>query len=209
MERGGGRTVLCRDWGKLDGDALFSDVGEVNWSSLLAANNMDDKIQIFTSKLMEILNKHAPLKKRHFKNFPAPCRANGACEVWNGLRHLDLIKVKNSGARLSHTVEELNAFFVGDGRTWNIDDLWLSFSELLNGHYDTSFHWKYVPPLVVRKAIIRTTSNAVGLDGISTSLMEIGAHLPCSEGQEPNIGTTLSTHLHPSGSVEGLAACSL
>lgn len=100
-------------------------------------------------------------------------RANGACKVWNGLRHLGLIKVKNSGARLSHTVEELNAFFVGDGRTWNIDDLWLSFSELLNGHYDTSFHWKYVPPLVVRKAIIRTTSNAVGLDGISTRYLKM------------------------------------
>ncbi|KMQ91007.1 hypothetical protein RF55_9178 [Lasius niger] len=183
---------------------------------------MDDKIEIFTFKLMEILNKYAPLKKRHFKNFPAPwltddirnamhkrnqarriwrrrrdtyyyekykllrnrtqsiirsaksnyyldhfSRADGACEVWNGLRHLGLIKVKNSGARLSHSVEELNAFFAGDGSTWNIDDLWLSFSKLLNGHYeDTSFQWKYVPPLVVRKAIIRTTSNAVGLDGI-------------------------------------------
>lgn len=229
IERSCGRTVTCRDRGRLDEAMLSSDVGEVDWLELMAADSMDDKIDILTTNLMGLLNKYAPLKRRQFKNFPAPWltddirqamhernqvrrlwrrrrtnynydrykhlrnntqrmirtaksnyylqhfgRMEGACEVWNGLRHLGLIKGKDSGARLSHSVEELNAFFAGDGRMCDAEDLRLSFAELLSGRYeDTSFYWKYVPPLDISRAVIRTTSNAIGTDGISAKYLKL------------------------------------
>ena len=41
---------------------------------------------------------------------------------------------------------------------------------------DDDFHWSYVTPLSVARAISRAGSNAVGVDGISLVILKIAIH---------------------------------
>lgn len=80
--------------------------------------------------------------------------------VWNRLRHLGLMKARDFGASLSHSVDEFNEFFAGGAEICELDDHQFSFAELLSGHYaDTNFHWSYATPLTIRKVIACATSN--------------------------------------------------
>ncbi|KMQ84053.1 reverse transcriptase-9 [Lasius niger] len=72
VERRLGRCVVCRDWRNFDETAFHSDIRDIDWTSLFTSCSMDEKIEIFNSKLLGILDSHAPLMKRHFKNLPAP-----------------------------------------------------------------------------------------------------------------------------------------
>lgn len=97
-------------------------------------------------------------------------RARDANEIWNGLRHLGLIKSKDTGKCLTHAAGELNRFFVGyeAAQSMNKHD---TLDDVLTGNFDEErFHWSYITPLRIRRAITRTKSNAVGLDGISLVL---------------------------------------
>ncbi|KMQ86751.1 reverse transcriptase [Lasius niger] len=67
-----GRRITYRDWSCLDMDAFMSDICGIDWTVLLASNNMDEKVEEFNTKLIEILNKQVPLRTRCFKNLPAP-----------------------------------------------------------------------------------------------------------------------------------------
>lgn len=67
-----GRRITYRDWSCLDMEAFMSDICGIDWTVLLASNNMDEKVEEFNTKLIEILNKQVPLRTRCFKNLPAP-----------------------------------------------------------------------------------------------------------------------------------------
>lgn len=71
VERRQGRCVICRDCRSFDETTLLSDIQDLDWTDLLISCSMDEKIAIFNSKLLDILNSHAPLKRRYFKNLPA------------------------------------------------------------------------------------------------------------------------------------------
>lgn len=213
------RFIVCRDWHALDVLALQQDVEDLDWDGLFSATTMDEKISCFNSGLLELLDIHVPLRRRNFKNFPAPWLTEDirqcmrernqarrtwrrsrksqdydrykvsrnrtqnkvrtakreyylnlfsdldkANNVWGTLRHLGLIKTKDSNANLSVSVDRLNEFFVGNTA---VVDRGLSFSALLRGEYiDTSFHWSYITPRDISKLIAKASSNAVGRDGI-------------------------------------------
>ncbi|KMQ86405.1 ubiquitin-activating enzyme e1 [Lasius niger] len=232
VERRLGRCVICRDWRNFDETALLANIRDLDWTSLLAFCCMDEKIEIFTSKLLDIFDTHAPLKRRHFKNLFAPWLTNDIrlvmhernlarrtwrrrrnsrdydrfkvlrikaqsmihttkCDyylnifnnsdranvVWSRLRHLGLIKARDFGASLLHSVDELNEFFAGGAMTPEANNHHLSFTELLSENYvDTNFHWNYVSPLTIRKVIAGASSNAVGTDGIAEIHQAHNAH---------------------------------
>ncbi|KMQ83966.1 rna-directed dna polymerase from mobile element jockey-like protein, partial [Lasius niger] len=110
-------------------------------------------------------------------------RARDANGIWNGLRHLGLIKSKDTGKCLTHAAGELNRFFVGyeAAQSMNEHD---TLDDVLTGNFDEErFHWSYITPLRIRRAITRTKSNAVGLDGISLLLLKftINSTMPIIE----------------------------
>ncbi|KAL6420426.1 hypothetical protein ACFW04_014433 [Cataglyphis niger] len=84
-------------------------------------------------------------------------REGRAFEVWGRLRHLGLTKARDTGGRLSHSVEELNAFFGHNALPL----------ELCN--------------IAGYREISRAKSNAVGGDGISLRLLTIHCTLPILE----------------------------
>ncbi|XP_011858771.1 PREDICTED: uncharacterized protein LOC105556295, partial [Vollenhovia emeryi] len=227
IQRTCGRRIMYRDWSRLDKDALISDICGIDWTALLASNNMDEKVEEFNTKLTEILNKQIPLRTRCFKNLPAPwlteeikqemrsrdqarrtwrryrcdrlykryktlrnnvqtivraakkehytkmfSRAGKAEEIWRGLRHLGLIKARAVGGRLRHTVEELSDFFAQSDEQWERSDENV-LVEVCSGVFnEDNFHWKYVGPESITKAIAKMKSNAVGADGIPLSLLK-------------------------------------
>ncbi|CAL1671736.1 unnamed protein product [Lasius platythorax] len=221
-----GRRITYRDWSCLDMDAFMSDICGIDWTVLLASNSMDEKVEEFNTKLIEIFNKQVPLRTRCFKNLPAPwltedirrvmrsrdqarrawrryrcdrlynrykalrnnvqalvrdakkehymrmfSRAGKAEEIWRGLRHLGLIKARAEGGRLRHTVEELSEFFAQSAEQLEQGD-GIVLEEVCSGVFnEDNFHWKYVKPESVTKAIAKMNSNAVGADGILLSLL--------------------------------------
>ncbi|KAL6418567.1 hypothetical protein ACFW04_012004 [Cataglyphis niger] len=78
------------------------------------------------------------------------CKARTS-DVWSKLRHLSLIKARDTGVRLSHFAEEFNAFF---------------------GHKAEYADYMEGGGYIVRM-ISRAKSNAVGGDGISLKLLKL------------------------------------
>lgn len=96
-----------------------------------------------------------------------------ANEVWRGLKHLGLIRNKNSGMRLLLSVEELNEFFERSLKGSEPDD-GDSLEEVLTKSFnDVDFHWDYVTPLCIGRAISRAKSNFIGMDGVPLRLLKI------------------------------------
>ncbi|XP_029171149.1 uncharacterized protein LOC114940599 [Nylanderia fulva] len=101
-------------------------------------------------------------------------RANGAGEVWGGLRHLGLIKPKGSGSCLSCSVEDLNSFFVREAGLSEIGFDENNIDDICSGEFeDKDFHWEHVMPIMIRRTILRAKSNAIGSDGISIKMLKL------------------------------------
>lgn len=58
--------------GSYSNEDFVSEVSEINWSELMALENIEYKVETFNEKLLRCLNKHAPLKHIRFRNLPAP-----------------------------------------------------------------------------------------------------------------------------------------
>lgn len=56
----------------MDVSALLSSVRDLDWSDLFSVNCLDVKIDIFNTRLLEVLNLYALLRRRNFRNLPAP-----------------------------------------------------------------------------------------------------------------------------------------
>lgn len=57
--------TMTWDWRKADYEALYRILGETDWSDLYKVVNVDSAVDIFYSKLYDIINSFVPLKKRH------------------------------------------------------------------------------------------------------------------------------------------------
>lgn len=65
-------------------------------------NYLYDRYKLLRNKTQDMIR--AAKKGYYLEHFS---RTNRACEIWDGLRRLSLIRVRNSSVRLMHTVEEL------------------------------------------------------------------------------------------------------
>lgn len=72
IQRRSGRSVTFRDWRDMDDASFRLAVEGIDWSTLLASDDMDEKVEEFNNKIMEVFNSHVPLKTRLFRNLPAP-----------------------------------------------------------------------------------------------------------------------------------------
>lgn len=89
VERRRDRTVNFRDWRNLDQFVLLSEVNDLDWSDLFSSTNMDEKVEIFSSKLLELLDTHAPMVRRNFRNLPVPWLTD---EIHSAMRERDLAR---------------------------------------------------------------------------------------------------------------------
>ncbi|KAL6418879.1 hypothetical protein ACFW04_011714 [Cataglyphis niger] len=162
--------LICRSG--FDVASFQSDVDNIDWIDVSVSDNMDEKIDIFCTKLLNIFNAHRSGRMwcRH-KNDVFYDRykmlrkilcvlqsASKASEVWGKLSHLGLIKARNTGGRLSHFVEELNAFFGHNAE---------------HADYMEDETFTGIMPRNIVRVISRAKSNAVGGDGIPLRLLKL------------------------------------
>ncbi|XP_011685479.1 PREDICTED: RNA-directed DNA polymerase from mobile element jockey-like [Wasmannia auropunctata] len=103
-------------------------------------------------------------------------RSDNPNVIWSRLRHLGLVKSKDTDGPLRHSVDELNNFFVqstDEGDTDGMSSIDLSEIEF----DDNNFYWKHITLSVILSAISRLKSNATGSDGITPRLIKLV--LPC------------------------------
>lgn len=72
LQRRRSKLVNCRDWRGFDAASFQSDIDGIDWTDLLSSDNLEDKIDMFNARLLDIFNLHVPLRRRHFRNLPAP-----------------------------------------------------------------------------------------------------------------------------------------
>ncbi|KAM0733644.1 hypothetical protein ACS0PU_013193 [Formica fusca] len=63
LQRRRSRLVVCRDWRDFDATSFQSDINSIDWIDLLVSDNLEENIEIFNAKLLDIFNSHVPLKR--------------------------------------------------------------------------------------------------------------------------------------------------
>ncbi|KMQ84818.1 rna-directed dna polymerase from mobile element jockey-like protein, partial [Lasius niger] len=126
----------------------------------------------FKTKRNHVQNLIRTAKKNYYMTFF--CQKDKPALIWSKLKHLGLIKAKNSNGRLALSVDKLNLYFADAGV--ELQDL---TTEESNGGNpgredfdDSKFYFKYVGPEVIRRSLC-CRSNAVGLDGITPKLIQM------------------------------------
>ncbi|XP_045454749.1 uncharacterized protein LOC123664196 [Melitaea cinxia] len=66
------RILLQRNFGGIDLDLLRKNAAEIDWSDVFIASGVDDKLHIFNSQLIQLFDKHAPIRPVRMKHLPAP-----------------------------------------------------------------------------------------------------------------------------------------
>ncbi|XP_011860079.1 PREDICTED: RNA-directed DNA polymerase from mobile element jockey-like [Vollenhovia emeryi] len=121
---------------------------------------------------VQILVRNA--KKSYFTNFFSNCNDPGT--AWNELRHLGIIKSKNSARPLPCSTEELNLYFFSTGdRGEALDSVLPCIGGA--GLDEDKFFWSGVTPEEVVSALSGASSRARGIDGLPSRLLRIA--LPC------------------------------
>lgn len=66
------KIFLQRNFRGIDLDSLRCDAREIDWDNVFNAVSIDSKVSVFYSSLMELYDKHAPLRPVKMKHLPAP-----------------------------------------------------------------------------------------------------------------------------------------
>ncbi|KAK3913454.1 putative RNA-directed DNA polymerase from transposon BS [Frankliniella fusca] len=65
-------TITYRNFNKIDQGRLLIDVENMQWLDFFNENDIDQKLTLFNSNVIELMNRHAPLITKNVKNFNAP-----------------------------------------------------------------------------------------------------------------------------------------
>ncbi|PSN33690.1 hypothetical protein C0J52_25727, partial [Blattella germanica] len=65
-------NVLFRNLKHIDVSAFISDALDIPWHTIWTLPNVDEKILLLNKFILELYDKHAPLKTKLVKRLPAP-----------------------------------------------------------------------------------------------------------------------------------------
>ncbi|KAG7298180.1 hypothetical protein JYU34_018964 [Plutella xylostella] len=66
------RILMQRCFGSMDVEKLRSDAENLDWGSVLSANTVDSKVELLNSFLVDLYDRHAPVRAVKMKHLPAP-----------------------------------------------------------------------------------------------------------------------------------------
>ncbi|XP_059059552.1 uncharacterized protein LOC131852835 [Achroia grisella] len=69
--------VRLRNFARIDTSILGKDVTDFDWSSVLSASSVNDKVSIFNKAVLKIFDKHVPAHLVKVKRQPAPLITRG------------------------------------------------------------------------------------------------------------------------------------
>ncbi|CAF4846793.1 unnamed protein product [Pieris macdunnoughi] len=165
-------VVMRRSFGGIDHDSLLSDASKIDWSGLYDLANLDDKVQLFTSSITNLYDKHAPLRRVKLKHLPAP---------WLSDEIKRLIHKKNRAIAKMRTAKsdaEREKYKVvrnrcntrcRDAQRQHIHD------SVSNG--DTSKIWKFLKTLGIGRSAQNVISSAIDINNLNS-------HFTCSPAHD-------------------------
>lgn len=71
------KFLFLRSFKNIDMDRLMEDAGRIDWSPVYDCNDVDSMVSLFNKLVLELYDKHAPLKKVKVKHLPAPWLSDG------------------------------------------------------------------------------------------------------------------------------------
>lgn len=66
------RTILQRNFKRMDLQRLCEDANAIDWAQLNSIDDIDARVELFNSLLTDLFDKHAPLRPVRVKQLPAP-----------------------------------------------------------------------------------------------------------------------------------------
>ncbi|XP_045450988.1 uncharacterized protein LOC123659867 [Melitaea cinxia] len=66
------KILMRRNFSGIDFDSLAEDVSKIDWSGVLNASSIDEKLNYFNSLITQLYDKHAPIRPVRLKHLPAP-----------------------------------------------------------------------------------------------------------------------------------------
>ncbi|XP_020298168.1 uncharacterized protein LOC109862504 [Pseudomyrmex gracilis] len=158
-------------------DEFYLNLQAKEWEQLKISDSIDKKIDMLNDYILQCLNKHAPVQRRTFKNFPAPWLTG---DIKAAMRNRDRVRRRwrRTGnndddaafRRLRNQVQDqvraakaryyLRIF----DSAQNPNTVWSHLKHL------GRFYWKYISPQAIQKTVSRIKTNATGCDEISLKM---------------------------------------
>ena len=82
----GKKNVTYRDFKNLDVNSLLMEANTMNWEKIYKINNVDDKVSLLNSMMIELMDKYAPCKTVKVKNYDEPWITR---DLKNGIKQRD------------------------------------------------------------------------------------------------------------------------
>ncbi|KAJ1519220.1 hypothetical protein ONE63_011174 [Megalurothrips usitatus] len=191
------KIITYRDFKGINVESLIADAREVPWHHVYDCNNCDTKIELFNKYLLDLVDKHAPVKKLKVKNNQPPWmndeirslidKRDGArgkalstnnsedCKVWANIRKLGISKTKSERiVDFPASANALNQHYLNVSKIENqilaaeAEFLYNERSSNVNlDNLDNLFYFKFVPAHDIVKIVNSFKSDAVGVDGVS------------------------------------------
>lgn len=86
------RTISYRKYKNINQENFENDVSQVNWSEVFCINNINGKVECFNKLLLQVFDKHAPMKSFKLKGNDCP---------WMNGEVLDLMNRRDAAKKLS------------------------------------------------------------------------------------------------------------
>ncbi|XP_034240159.1 uncharacterized protein LOC117644657 [Thrips palmi] len=194
------KVITFRDFRNIDRDALICDAKSIPWTQVYDCENCDDKVQVFNDFLLQLFEKHVPIRNVCVKNDEPPWMSDDLrdmieerdkarvkslktsdpedCQIWASIRQLGIGKKKQ--AKVSDfpvSANELNDHYLNVSKV-DHPELGTATEQLYNcdngdSDPDNVFHFKFVPALDIYKIVSGFKSNAVGVDGVSLRFVKL------------------------------------
>ena len=67
------KTISCRSYKNFDASKFLAGLDHIPWQLMDTFDDIDDKVKVFETLFLGVINQHAPLKTIRVKSHPAPC----------------------------------------------------------------------------------------------------------------------------------------
>lgn len=98
------KVIMQRNFVSLDPESLWSDALKLNWTNVTTKETLDEMVGEFNRLLLELYDKHAPIRPVRIKQSPAPWLND---EIRKAMRWRDALRRKD---RKSHNEDHWNAY---------------------------------------------------------------------------------------------------
>ena len=163
------KLITYRDFSKFDSDAFIADANDITWHVIVETNDIDEKVDVFSSLLTGLYDKHAPLKTVRAKHPPVPWMT---VDIKRLIKDRDLARRRH--IKTKH-LDDYEAYRILRNRTkQSIRNAKIKFTHnLFNTSKSPSTLWSAVRSLGIGKESRLTTDVSVTAESLNTHFSSV------------------------------------